>query len=927
MHTTKNSLRRRLLAMMMAVVMAMGLMPTAFAHEEGEEGDDHDHAHDTHTTYTITMADEERNQNGSILVKIDCPAEHKDQSTTDAIVDPTYNEETGKYTFTVHAGDQIVMRRQANTGYTVAELGYVRTGRESTTFAMKAATQDTNLKDTFGAGYIFGFTMPEYDVTLGAYFAHKTNDTYINNALSPDKNVIAGAVKFSPTEYLNIIMNDAWVYQNGTTVGVDAYVDQRLAEAFKTDSNYTMHLEARAVNDETSGYRVVAKLEKPLNEWLQLFEAAETKTDDSGRVIYILDDLLIPMLEDADLSLSDELYCTLQIGHKDWTNTFGAPSYRWTYSGGDHAYILPDGADMPEPMVWVHNLHPDTFFGERVLDAVAMINEEWDMDITVHYVTPEVMDEPIGALAGWPGYELSNNGSSDVEIAGRYLIYCNMPSIVRESLGDYISRACRGEVTTAKLTKTGAADTFEHMYGHLDEESELFSAAYRLSLASYNASKDVTRENAGEDHHWTEETWAKFDELIAKSKVLVAAPEGEYEAIAYRELATELMEMHMDFNGDTLINFDFRFRVEEYDAENYKVTVYASDVDMADLNIDYYWSYFDKPSQDYQIVKKDELYRVMCTISSKITKPGNFQTLYMSNPENPEYTISQTTNSISVTFAEYDYSREDMTQSYTLYNIPEVKHFAAALLDASGTVIAELDAEEADTLTFTGLKSGTEYTLRIHTANEVGRSDILTEVVSTDKKHSSGTTVKPPVTQPETPETPEVPEEPSVSPTFTDVAADTWYTADVAYVAEQGLMTGTSDTTFSPNSTTTRAMLMTILARLAGEDTSGDDSWYEKGMTWAMENGISDGTNPNGTITREQLATMLWRYAGSPLANGDLNAFLDGPQVSDYAVNALIWAVENGILNGNPDGSLNPQGSATRAQMAAMLHRFCENIL
>lgn len=170
---------------------------------------------------------------------------------------------------------------------------------------------------------------------------------------------------------------------------------------------------------------------------------------------------------------------------------------------------------------------------------------------------------------------------------------------------------------------------------------------------------------------------------------------------------------------------------------------------------------------------------------------------------------------------------------------------------------------------------------------------------------------------------PEVPEETPDTGSFLDVSANDWFAPDVAYAVEKGLMNGTSETKFSPNDTTTRAMLMTILARLSGEDTTGGDPWYEKGMAWAKENGISDGTAPDGAITREQLATMLWRYAGSPVATGSLEGFTDGSQASDYAATALAWAVEKGILNGMSETTLAPQGTAIRAQVAAMLHRFC----
>ena len=158
---------------------------------------------------------------------------------------------------------------------------------------------------------------------------------------------------------------------------------------------------------------------------------------------------------------------------------------------------------------------------------------------------------------------------------------------------------------------------------------------------------------------------------------------------------------------------------------------------------------------------------------------------------------------------------------------------------------------------------------------------------------------------------------------FNDVASSAWYADAVKYVTDKGLMNGTDDNQFSPSASTTRGMLMTVLARYAGEDTTGGATWYEKGMEWAKAKGVSDGTNPNADITREQLVTMLYRYAGTPAANGSLSDFSDTASVSSYAVNAMQWAVANGIVNGS-NGKLNPQDNATRAEVAAILMRFCE---
>lgn len=147
-----------------------------------------------------------------------------------------------------------------------------------------------------------------------------------------------------------------------------------------------------------------------------------------------------------------------------------------------------------------------------------------------------------------------------------------------------------------------------------------------------------------------------------------------------------------------------------------------------------------------------------------------------------------------------------------------------------------------------------------------------------------------------------------------------WAESDVDFVSARELFTGTAPQTFSPESATTRGMVVTVLARLAGETTDGGANWYDKGCAWAVTNGVSDGTDPNGTVTREQLAAMLYRYFGSPAVSGSLS-FADASSVSEYAHDAMQWCVNNGIINGM-DGLLNPQGQATRAQVSAMFARY-----
>lgn len=160
------------------------------------------------------------------------------------------------------------------------------------------------------------------------------------------------------------------------------------------------------------------------------------------------------------------------------------------------------------------------------------------------------------------------------------------------------------------------------------------------------------------------------------------------------------------------------------------------------------------------------------------------------------------------------------------------------------------------------------------------------------------------------------------SKSFSDVSAQHWAVDAVSFVSARELFDGTAATTFSPEAPMTRAMLITVLARLDGVDVSGGTTWYEKGMAWAIAKQISDGSNPDESVTREQLVTMLWRYAGSPAAAGTMSGFTDANELSGFAQEAMRWAVESGIIGGFSDGRLAPQGQATRAQVAQILMSF-----
>lgn len=180
-------------------------------------------------------------------------------------------------------------------------------------------------------------------------------------------------------------------------------------------------------------------------------------------------------------------------------------------------------------------------------------------------------------------------------------------------------------------------------------------------------------------------------------------------------------------------------------------------------------------------------------------------------------------------------------------------------------------------------------------------------------------------------------EEPDYVVPFTDVAKDAWYAQAVSYAQEKGLMNGTGETVFSPDTDTNRAMLVTILYRASGSPSveglthpfvDGEEGqYYSDALLWAYNNEIVNGISedhfaPEGVLTREQLATILHRMAGLPAAEADLSSFPDAGKISAFAGDAMTWAVEQGILQGDNAGNLMPVGNASRAQIATILMRY-----
>ena len=292
----------------------------------------------------------------------------------------------------------------------------------------------------------------------------------------------------------------------------------------------------------------------------------------------------------------------------------------------------------------------------------------------------------------------------------------------------------------------------------------------------------------------------------------------------------------------------------------------------------------------------EQLVSAEALVIPKLERPQNLP-VTLPEPESPTLEIAETAHgAVVVSTAQPDYG-----EVVTIVPQPESGHVVEAV------TVTDADGEA---LTVTALEDGTYQFTQPRGTVEI----VVTFVASS--------------------------EEPVVLP-FVDVAAEDWYGDAVAAVYARGLMTGTAEDTFAPELAATRGMVVSILHRLAGSPTMNAevfadvamDDWYGQAVAWAASEGIASGTSaetfsPNAAVTREQLAALLCNFAAQQgvdtTARSDLSNFDDAATVSDWAQDAVSWAHAEGLLAGTSATMLAPQGEATRAQLAAMLVRFSD---
>ncbi len=324
---------------------------------------------------------------------------------------------------------------------------------------------------------------------------------------------------------------------------------------------------------------------------------------------------------------------------------------------------------------------------------------------------------------------------------------------------------------------------------------------------------------------------------------------------------------------------------------------------------------------------------------------GNFTALaagsssgFVSNGDVITVSDSQGGELISAT-AKWD-SEAAYSVDYVLFSSPDVEANSAYTLTLSEET-SDDSSDSADTSDSTDSSDSSDSSSTSSSSGSSGSSSSSSSSGSLSSTDSTSTSDSTDSSSADSSD-----EESASAEDFSDVDASLWYYEYIDYVVENGLMNGTGAETFEPEAATTRGMIVTIIYRLAGEpEASGEysfddvaaDAWYADAVAWAAENGIADGYGDGSfgsedVITREQLATILYRYAqlkGYDVSIGEETNILsydDALEAGEYAIPALQWAVGAGLINGTSDSTLSPQGSATRAQSAAILARFIQSL-
>ena len=603
----------------------------------------------------------------------------------------------------------------------------------------------------------------------------------------------------------------------------------------------------------------------------------------------------IPIQNSAKLNAGDRLIIKLRLPHTEWEDE------EVDYLSASIP-VVGENETVPDAKVVLYNLGEDTSRGSRVRAILSGLN------IPAETVTVEQMNETVGHLAGLDGYEDAGEKYTGTVPDTEFMLLCNLPEALLDKFLDAMQADGLHIDHKAVVTAYNQDMELHKLMGDISEEHDVFQMLLTLNNMVTDSEK-LTEKVYGSSQHWN-----AFQKALSDSNTLLRSEEPTYEAMkaAYDALKAEYLAVTnlREITGEIAIT------ISEEDGGTYTMTATVEE-GLADTSYQYTWS----NGQMTQTITSIPAERLIATTVS-VTGEGLYGklTAQLNVPSAVLPTVTAGSNALSVQLNAAGAGR----------NIPAATQYVVALYQGN-TLVETKTVSTVQTVAFSGLSSGTAYTLKSYAVSPVGRSDILSQTVTTASGSSGGHTSsggnssrpsdpKPPVNDPST--------------GFTDVKNDAYYADAVKWAVDRGITNGQTTTLFGAEASCTRAQIVTFLWRAAGSPVPqttknpftdlSEDAYYYQAVLWAMEQGITVGTtettfDPDQTCTRGEAVTFLHRNSGEPVAAGN-HGFQD-VNGSDYYDNAVQWAREKNITSGTTETTFSPSAHCTRGQIVTFLYR------
>lgn len=602
--------------------------------------------------------------------------------------------------------------------------------------------------------------------------------------------------------------------------------------------------------------------------------------------------LTIPIRESAELKAGNRLIIKLRLPHTEW-------------EGEEADYLSASipviGAEetVPDYKVVLYNLGEDTSRGARLRQILR------DLHIPAETMTYEHLNETVGYLAGLDGYPAAERAYTGNDYDTEFMLLCNLP----EALLDRFLEAMQTEGLRidhkAVVTAYNREKQFHELMDDISQEHDVFQALLELDRLIQKA------EALDEQRYQDAPNWDAFQKALADAKDVLGSEEPTLEEL--NDAIAALKKEYLTLTGTEEIRGKAVITLKKESDGTYTLTAGVQN-GISGAAYRYVWSNGETGAR-MTGVPAGKLASLTVTVSAE-TLLGTL-TAQLQVPHAPKAAAAATDTTVTVRWSAMEEAD----------NRPAPQTVAAALY-CGGKLVETKTVKASDlSVRFTGLKENTDYTVRLYAESPVGRSDVRSLRIATEKKGYDWK-VRPVF--------------PGISNPFRDVSEKDYFFDAVLWAVDEGITEGTGRNTFGPNGTCTRAQLVTFLYRAAGSPAVGSGTtyfadvsaraYYADAVRWAVETGIAKGISaaefdPDGLCTREQTVTFLYRFArytGAPVEEKPdkvLADFADGKSVSGYAAAAMQWALDAQIVQG-AGGKLDPQAACSRAQIVTMLYRM-----